>query len=71
MTQCEKILRHMKDFGSITALEAMNEYGIMRLASRISDMRNEGIAIVSKTVVVKNRHGEKRCVKQYSLEDVR
>lgn len=47
ITQCERILRHMKDFGSITSLEAVNEYGIMRLASRINDLRAQGIAIVS------------------------
>ncbi len=35
MTQCQRILRHLKDYGSITSVEAMREYGIMRLASRI------------------------------------
>lgn len=39
ITQCERILRHLKDYGSITSLEAVNEYGIMRLASRINDLR--------------------------------
>lgn len=34
MTQCEKIVRHLEDCGSITPLSAMREYGIMRLASR-------------------------------------
>lgn len=42
-TQCEKILRHLKDYGSITSLEAMQEYGIMRLASRINDLRQGGV----------------------------
>ena len=32
ITQCERILRHLNDFGSITSLEAMQDYGIMRLA---------------------------------------
>lgn len=57
-TQCEKILRHLKDFGSITAMEAMQEYGCMRLAARISDLRANGVAIVSETVAGKNRYGE-------------
>ena len=48
ITQCERILRHMKDYGSITSLEAVNEYGIMRLASRINDLKAQGIAIVSE-----------------------
>lgn len=32
--------------GSITALEALREYGCYRLASRISDLRSEGMNIV-------------------------
>lgn len=55
ITQCDRILRHMKDYGSITSLEAMNEYGIMRLASRINDLRAQGIAIVSEVKTGKNR----------------
>lgn len=39
MTQTEKVLRHMKRFGSITPLEAMEEYGIMRLGARIWDLK--------------------------------
>ena len=42
MTQTEKVLRHMKRFGSITPLEAMEEYGIMRLGARIWDLKREG-----------------------------
>lgn len=57
-TQCEKILRHLKDYGSITSLEAVKEYGIMRLASRINDLRAQGIAIVSEVESGKNRYGE-------------
>ena len=68
-TQTERILAYMKEFGSITQIEAIRDLGVMRLASRISDMRNEGIAIVSKTLAVNNRYGEKVYVKQYSLED--
>ena len=58
ITQCDRILRHLKDYGSITSLEAVNEYGIMRLASRINDLRAQGIAIVSEIKIAKNRYGE-------------
>lgn len=57
-TQCDIILRHLRDFGSITAQEAIQEYGCMRLAARISDLRESGVAIVSETVAGKNRYGE-------------
>ena len=68
-SQCERILRHMKDHGSITSMEAMNEYGIMRLASRINDLRSQGIKIVSETVAAKNRYGEVTRYAVYRLEE--
>nr|DAJ64480.1 MAG TPA: helix-turn-helix domain protein [Caudoviricetes sp.] len=36
MTQCDRILRHLESGGSLTAAQAMQEYGIYRLASRAS-----------------------------------
>lgn len=69
LTQCERILRHMKDYGSITSLEAMQEYGIMRLASRITDLKQQGYDIVSKTECGRNRYGEKTSYSRYSLKE--
>lgn len=69
ITQCERILRHLKDYGSITSLEAVNEYGIMRLASRINDLRAQGIAIVSEVVAGKNRYGETTHYSVYRLAE--
>ena len=69
ITQCERILRHMKDYGSITSLEAVNEYGIMRLASRIKDLRAQGIAIVSEVKTGKNRYGEDTHFAVYKLKE--
>lgn len=69
MTQCEKILRHIEDFGSITSLEAMQEYGIMRLASRISDLKKAGIPIQKETVSGKNRYGESTSYARYSIKE--
>lgn len=37
------IREHLLNGGSITALEALREYGCYRLASRISDLRQEGM----------------------------
>ncbi len=69
LTQCERILRHLNDFGSITSLEAMQEYGIMRLASRISDLKSLGHNIVVVTETGKNRYGEKTSYARYSLKE--
>lgn len=39
MTQCERILRHLQDYGSITQAEAVTEYGCYRLGARIWDLK--------------------------------
>jgi hypothetical protein len=58
LTQCERILRHLEDFGSISQLEAIAEYGIMRLASKITDLKRQGYLISANMVKGKNRYGE-------------
>ena len=67
MTQCERVLRHLEDFGSITSAEAISEYGIYRLASRISDLKKCGVPIQKETVRSKNRYGEPTRFAKYSL----
>lgn len=66
-TQCDRVLRHLRDYGTITTLEAITEYGILRLASRITDLRRRGIAISSETKTGKNRYDEKVHYKVYKL----
>lgn len=68
-TQCERILRHLRDYGSITQGEAYSEYGIARLASRINDLKKKGFIITSETVTGKNRYGEATHFSLYRLED--
>ena len=58
MTQCERIIKYMADFGSISTLQAFHDLGITRLASRIHDLKKMGIEIESETVTRKNRYGE-------------
>lgn len=69
MTQRDRIMRHLREVGPITGAQAMSEYGILHLASRISDLRSLGYAIVGKTKTSKNRYGEKVSYTVYSLEE--
>jgi len=66
-SQKNRILRHLKDYGHINPMQAMQEYGVMRLASRISDLKQDGIGIGSKWIHGKNRYGEKTKYKEYFL----
>ena len=69
VTQCDKILRHLKDYGSINPLEALGQYGIMRLASRITDLKRRGYLISKETKKSKNRYGEPTYYSVYMLAD--
>lgn len=64
-TQVERVKKYIDDFGSITTLEAVNDLGVLRLASRISEMRKNGYDIKDEQVAVKNRYGEKCYIKRY------
>lgn len=65
--QTDRVLQYMQDFGSITQLDALRDLGVMRLASRISDLRKMGYPIEARMETVKNRYGERASIKRYSL----
>ena len=69
MTQCERILRHLNDYGSITSREAMLEYGIYRLASRISDLKKQGYRFNVSFESMKNRYDEMTHFAVYRLAE--
>jgi hypothetical protein len=64
-TQCERVVKYMKKHGSITQREADRKIGVMRLASRISELKKNGHKIVGVTVAFHNRWGEKGHYKRY------
>lgn len=66
-TQNERIIDYINKFGSITQLDALRDLGVMRLASRISDLKSRGYPIVSTREQVKNRYGEKSYIHRYRL----
>jgi hypothetical protein len=49
-TQTKMILEHLKEFKSITALEALSEFRCFRLAARIKNLRDEGHHIHTEMV---------------------
>ena len=65
--QKERILRHLNDYQTITSAEAMNEYGIMRLASRIDELRKAGYPIQTEMVKGRNRYDEETRYARYRM----
>lgn len=68
MTQCERVLKYMHDFGSINPQQAMADLGVYRLGARIYDLKKEGHHISRRMVSAKNRYGEAVSFAEYRLE---
>lgn len=66
MTQCEAIVDYIKEHGSITSKDAMNDLYIYRLASRISDLKRAGYPIETTHENVKTPYG-KATIARYRL----
>lgn len=67
MTQTDRVLDYLKQFGSITALEALRDLGIMHLSSRITELRQKGYPVERDMIEVKNRFGEITRVARYKV----
>lgn len=68
MTQRDRIMRHLREVGSLTGAQAMSEYGIAHLASRITELVQAGQPIKKRMASAKNRYGETVSFCVYSLE---
>lgn len=68
-TQCDRLIDYLMNHDGITQVEALNELGILRLASRISELKNDGYAIEKDMVTVTNRFNEKCSVARYRLAE--
>lgn len=65
-TQKQKIIDHLIKFGSITPLEAMKQYGCMRLAAVIFTLKDE-YSIITEMLESPNRFGDKVRYAKYVL----
>ena len=68
-SQNKRILAYLKSGRKLTPLEALYEFGTMRLSARIYDLRDQGEMIESKTIEITSPSvlAGKKHVAQYSL----
>lgn len=71
MTQEDRVLQFMKDTGSITSWQAIQQFGITRLSAKIFNLRREGYEITNKMRFSKNRYGEPIHFVEYQLGDIK
>lgn len=67
MTQADKIIHYLNRYGHITQRDAY-KMGIYRLASRINDIRRDGIPIKTERREVTNMDGTKSTIAVYSYD---
>lgn len=65
--QRQRILDYINEFGSITALEAVRELGVLQLSSRLVELERDGIVFNKEQESALNRFGERVYYTRYSI----
>ena len=63
-----EVLRHLRENGSITSMEAFKLFGATRLSAIIFTLRKRGFDIKTNTEVTKDRYGHNCSYARYTLE---
>ena len=69
LSQKDKVLRHLKEIGPITPVQAFFDYSIMRLAAIVFILKDEGYNISTTILKSKNKFGEPVSYAQYKIEN--
>ena len=69
-SQNKRILAYLKSGRKLTPLEALYEFGCLRLSARIYDLRDQGEMIEVKTIEITSPsvYSGKKHVKQYWIK---
>ena len=63
------IIWHMRTFGSITPMDAWNEYHCTKLATRVSELKREGWNIIGERTDSVNKYGHATHYMTYRLKE--
>lgn len=69
ISKTEKVLKHLKEYGSITSLEAIDLYGATRLSAIIYNLRNRGYDIMTVKMPFVDRFGTSSIYGKYILDN--
>lgn len=68
VTQRERVIDYINQFGSITSFQAYADLGITQLGARIDELQKQGYIFRKEQRKGKNRFGETTYFIEYSLE---
>lgn len=69
MTQKERILKYINEFGYITSWQAYQDLGITQLGARIKELKEKGYKFSKERMYDKNRFGEPIHFDKYFLNN--
>ena len=55
MSQSTQIQNHLEQGNTLTAIEALNLFGVFRLSARVKNLRDKGMNIITETVTKGNK----------------
>ena len=67
-SQSKVILDHLLEGKSLTALDALNEYGCFRLAARVHELRKDGYDIEEQIVERNGKRYASYFIRTFTLE---
>ena len=70
MTQRDRVMDYIKEFGSITSREAFVDLGVTQLAARICELKDQGFQFDKSYESSKNRYGENVSFVRYRIKEV-
>lgn len=70
ISQKDRIINYIREFGSISSWEAYSDLGITQLGARIDQLKKEGFKFRTEWESNTNRFGEKTEYKRYYLADI-
>lgn len=70
ISQKDRIINYIREFGSISSWEAYKDLGITQLGARIDQLKKEGHSFRTEWESNTNRFGKKTEYKRYYLNDI-
>lgn len=67
VTQRDRVLQYIRDFGSITSWQAYEDLGVMQLGTRIFELKALGYSFKKERVYKENRYGSRCHFDKYML----
>ena len=69
VTQRDRVLKYIQDFGSISSFQAYQDLGVTQLATRIFELKERGYHFKKTTIQTKNRYGDATHYVEYRLAE--